>query len=382
MLRVITRLNVGGPAIHAGLLTQRLDADRFETLLVSGREGPGEGSMLELGRLDGLQPRFVASLGRSISPVADLRALLEVIAIVRAYRPDVVHTHLAKAGFIGRVAARMCGVRAVVHTYHGNVFSGYFDRWQTALYLWIERALARISTRLVAITPRQRDELLTLGIAPARKIVEIHLGLDLDDFRIPIDRLSARAALGLHAEGPIVGLVARLVPIKDVTTFLRAVAALRERVPGVRAVVVGDGEERGALEELATKVGLTHTCRFLGWRADMPNVYAALDVLALSSRNEGSPVSVIEAMAAGRPVVATRVGGVPDVVRDGVDGYLVSPADPAAMADALARLLTDEALRVEMGGAARAAVYPRFDASRLLGDVERLYLQLVDEVMT
>ena len=381
VLRVITRLNVGGPAIHAALLSSRLDRERFETLLVTGQEGPAEGSMRELGRLDpGIGITVVPALGRDVSPARDLRALAAVVAIARAYRPDIVHTHLAKAGFVGRIAGRLAGARAVVHTYHGSVFRGYFGERESALYLAIERALAKVSSRVISITPRQRQDLIALGVAPAEKIVTIPLGLDLEPFRRPPDRREARAALGLPVDGPLVGIVARLVPVKDVTTFLRAFALTRERVPDATAFIVGDGEERAALERLSGELRLGVACRFVGWRADMPNVYAAADLVALSSLNEGSPVSLIEAMAAGRPVVATAVGGVPDVVRDGETGTLVPPRDHAALGAALAELLRDGELARRYGEQGRAAAYPRFDASRLVSDIERLYDELLGRV--
>lgn len=378
VLRVITRLNIGGPATHVSLLSARLDPSRFETLLVAGREGIDEGSMVELGRIDDrLQLARVAELGRAISPLTDLRATVAIARIARAFRPHIVHTHLAKAGFVGRIAGRLAGARVVLHTYHGTVFEGYFGKRESALYLAIERGLARITTRIIAITSRQRDDLIALRIAPPEKVVIVPLGLDLEPFlRLP-DKDVARAALGLEPSRPVVGLVARLVPIKDVATFIRAIALLRQRRADVQAVIVGDGSERSRLEALGRDLALDGACLFLGWRADTPNVYAAIDVLALSSLSEGSPVSVIEAMASGRPVVATAVGGVPDVVLDGLTGSLVPPRDPAALADALEAVLADPDMRVRYGDAGRAFVYPRHGASRLVRDIEDLYSALL-----
>src|SRR6266550_5631922 len=312
-MRVITRLNIGGPAIHVSLLSSRLDPARYDTLLVSGVEGPDEGSMLALGRLPPVEPTIVPTLGRAISPFDDVRALARLVSLARSFKPDIVHTHLAKAGALGRVAARIAGVRLVVHTYHGSVFRGYFGQRESDVYLGIERALARITTRIVAITAGQKADLIGLGIAPAGKVVEIPLGLDLDQFRELPSREDAIAALGLPRDGRYVAIVARLVPIKDIPTFLRALARVTESVPDACGLVVGDGPERGAVGAIARDLGLGDRCRFLGWRADLPNVYAASDVVALSSLNEGSPVSLIEAMAAGRAVVAAAVGGVLDV---------------------------------------------------------------------
>lgn len=369
---------MGGPAIHASLLSARLDPARFETLLVAGHEDPAEGSMLELGRLpEGLRVLRVAALGRAVSPLDDLRALAALVAIARRFKPHVVHTHLAKAGFVGRLAARVAGARVVVHTYHGSVFQGYFGRRESRLYVAIERWLARLSTRLVAITPSGRRELVTLGIARDEKIALIPLGLDLAPLRAGPERADAREALGLPASAPVVGIVARLVPIKDVGTFLRAVAQVANTHPDLVALIAGDGAERTALEALAASLGIADRCRFLGFRADVARLYAALDVLALTSLNEGSPVSVIEAMAAGCAVVATAVGGVPDVVRAEETGLLVPARDPEAVAGAMVRLLDAPELRARLGREAAEAVYPRYDVARLVTDVEDLYLRLL-----
>jgi glycosyltransferase involved in cell wall biosynthesis len=331
--------------------------------------------MLELGRLgDGIALRRVPALGREISPIDDLRALAAIAGIAHEFRPHIVHTHLAKAGAIGRVAARLAGARAVVHTYHGTVFRGYFGGMKSRAVVGIEQALSHITTRIVAITPSQRRELIELGIGDERKVVEIPLGFDLAPFLNTPDQNEARDRLGLPRGVPVVAIVARLVPVKDVSLFLRAMA----KVPGpTLALVVGDGELRASLESESAKLGLAARCRFVGWQRDVASVYAAADVVALTSRNEGSPVSIIEAMAAGRAVVCTAVGGVPDVVRRGT-GILVPPADAAAFAAAVSTLLADPGQRAELGAAARRAVHPAYDASRLVSDMTRLYESVLE----
>jgi glycosyltransferase involved in cell wall biosynthesis len=379
-MRVITRLNIGGPAIHVSLLAARLDPARYETLLVSGVESSDEGNMLELGRLPPVEPTIVPTLGRAISPLDDVRALAGLVSLARSFKPDIVHTHLAKAGALGRVAARIAGVRTVVHTYHGSVFRGYFGQRESAVYLGIERALALITTRIVAITSGQKADLVSLGIAAAGKIVEIPLGLDLEQFEALPDRDEAIAALGLPRDGRYVAIVARLVPIKDIPTFLRALARVTERLPEVRGLVVGEGPERVAVEGVARELALGERCRFVGWRADVANVYAASDVVALSSLNEGSPVSVIEAMAAGRAVVATAVGGVPDVVSDST-GILVPPGDYRRLGDEIVSLLEDPDRRSRLGRNGREVAMRRFGSDRLVSDIDRLYTDLLGRQM-
>jgi glycosyltransferase involved in cell wall biosynthesis len=374
---VITRLNVGGPAIQAVLLSSRLDPDRFDTLLVAGTETATEGNMIDLGRLEAPPAlRRVSTLGREISPLDDLRALGALVGLIREFKPDIVHTHLAKAGTLGRVAARISGVPVVVHTYHGTVFRGYFGSLRSRLFLEIERLVARATTRLVAITAGQRRDLIALGIGTYAKVVEIPLGLELAPFVDAPSGADARSSLGIGTDELVVAIVARLVPIKDVGLFLRAFAGLTY---AATALVVGDGEEKARLEAQAAALGIASRCRFLGWQRDMRSIYAAADVVVLTSRNEGSPVSIIEAMAAGRAVVCTDVGGVGDVVTSGATGMLVPHGDAGALAAAIDGLLRDPGLRERLGAEARKAVYPRYDVSRLVTDIAALYTSLVDE---
>ena len=315
----------------------------------------------------------VPSLGREISLTDDLRALSRVTRIARDFRPDIVHTHLAKAGTIGRLAGRIAGARAIVHTYHGTVFRGYFGPAKSQTFIQIERALSHLTTRIVAITPGQRRELIALGIGDERKVVEIPLGLDLAQFLEPVDGAEARSRYGLPPNHPVVAIVARLVPVKNVSLFLHAMAS----VPSAIALIVGDGELRPRLEAEAAELGISDRCRFLGWQRDMPAIYAAADVVALTSNNEGSPVSVIEAMAARKAVIATAVGGVPDVVRDGVDGVLVRAGDMAGLASAVSTLLASPSRRDDLGEAAQLSVHKRYDAARLVSDMTALYEDLV-----
>lgn len=381
VLRVIARLNVGGPAIHATLLHERLDPTRFESTLVAGSEAAGEASYLDLHGRSARSLVTIPDLGRELSGVRDVSALRQVIAVIRRVRPHIVHTHTAKAGALGRVAAWLCRVPVIVHTYHGHVLHGYFSPGRTRVFAGIERALARVSDALVTVSPKVRDELLAFGVGRVEQYHVVPLGFDLDRFtHADTKRGELRAELGVDAGALVVGIVARLVPIKHYELFLEAAALVRERRPDARFVIVGDGECRAALETLAARLNLGGHVHFLGWRADLDRIYADLDLVALTSKNEGSPVALIEAMAAGRAVVATEVGGVADVVADRETGRLV-PAPPAGtaimFADALLSLAEAPALRESLGREGRHRVLARYGASRLVQDIEALYGTLV-----
>jgi glycosyltransferase involved in cell wall biosynthesis len=379
VLRVIARLNVGGPALHATLLTERLDPDRYDSLLVTGEEDPSEGNYLALHgrRLERLVP--LSALGREINGPRDATALVALVRLMRRERPMIVHTHTAKAGALGRLAAWLAGVPVVVHTYHGHVFRGYFSPAKTRFFVAVERWLARRTDRLLSVSPQVRRELLELGIGTPEQLVVLPLGLDLDPFLNGGAGGVLRRELGIEPAAPVVTIVARLVNIKAHEVFFEAASIVSARRPDARFVVVGDGERRAELEALVERLALGRAVRFLGWRGDLPAIYRDADVVALTSRNEGSPVSLIEAMAAGRPVVATRVGGVPDLVEDGVNGYLVEPDQPAAMAEGLLALLEDPGRREAFGNAGRKRVYPAFAADRLVRDIDALYSALLEE---
>jgi glycosyltransferase involved in cell wall biosynthesis len=384
ILRVIARLNVGGPAIQAITLSRVLDERGYETRLVRGREGPREGSMDALAEELSVKPVSLPMLQRRIG-LGDVAALLFLRRQIRDWRPDVLHTHAAKAGALGRLAAVLSG-RArppvIVHTFHGHVLTGYFSPRVSALFRWIEWALARVSTRLIAVSEEVRDDLVRLRVAPPERIIVIPLGFDLSGFEVPeqerLGRRSAlRAGLGIPPEVPLVTLVGRLEPIKRVDRFLR-VANLIEQ-PRAWFLVVGDGSLREELQESPEAGRLGERLVWAGLRADMPDVYFAADVLAVTSDNEGTAVTAIEAQAAGLPVVTTRVGGMPSVVADGETGFVIEREDDEAFSAAVSRLLLDDELRLRLGSAGRKAVKRRFSLDRLVGDIDALYAALLTE---
>ena len=378
VLRIIARLNIGGPALHTTLLTERLDPRRYDARLVAGAETPDEGNYPALHGAVPPRLTILPALGREVRGVSDAIVFGQLLRLMRALRPHVVHTHTAKAGTLGRLAARVARVPVVVHTYHGHVFHGYFPPGRTRAFLAIERVLGRWTDSLLAVSETVRRELLALGVGAPGSFRVMPLGLDLDRYAAADDRRGELCAeLGISRDAPLVAIVARLVPIKAHEMFLRAAARVRERVPTSQFLVVGDGERRRPLETLAGELGLGANVRFLGWRRDLERVYADAWIVALTSRNEGSPVSLIEAMAAGRAVVATHVGGVPDLVEEGVTGHLVPPGDAEGLARAMTDLLLDAGHRRSFGLAARARVVPAFGASRLVADMDALYAELL-----
>jgi len=365
IVRLVTRLNVGGPARHALILTRDL-AEEFPTVLAVGQVGPREGELSDPAVTVHRLP-----LRREVHPPSDVRALAAVRRFLAQERPWLVHTHMAKAGTMGRLAAQTIRPRPLtVHTFHGHVLEGYFKKPVERAFLEAERRLARRTDRLIAVSPEVRDELLDLGIGRPDQIQVVPLGLDLDRF-LALDGPSGalRAQLGLGPDVPLVGIVGRLVPIKDVATTISAV----QKLEGVHLAVVGDGEVRPALEAEAAALGVADRVHFTGWADDVVAVMADIDVAALSSRNEGTPVALIEPLAAGRPVVGTDVGGVSFVVQEDKSGYLVPPGDASLLADRLARLLADRGLRDRMGTYGRAAVRDRFSAQRLVADMRGVY---------
>jgi glycosyltransferase involved in cell wall biosynthesis len=369
--RVIARLNVGGPARHV-LHAARGLAPEFETALFAGDVGDGEAEASAWISASGVVPERVPGLGRAVRPFDDLRALAYLTRRFGELRPDIVHTHTAKAGAIGRIAARRAGVPNVVHTFHGHVFHGYFGRVASWAAVRAERALARRTDRIVAVSDEVANDLVErYRVAPREKVVVVPVGIDLAPY-LAIDaarKAAARAALGIEP-GTVVGVLAgRLVPVKDPVAAL--VAWSYVLAPRSLLLVVGDGPLRAELERLGVA-----DVRFLGWRDDMTEVWAAADLALLPSRNEGTPVSLIEAAASGVPALAMRVGGVPSVVVNKKTGMLADPDDQRGFVSLVSALAEDPRTLAEMGAAARERVAARFGVDRMLADLRALYAGL------
>jgi glycosyltransferase involved in cell wall biosynthesis len=386
VVRIITRLNVGGPSIQAITLSQRLAPRGFETLLVYGRLGAGEGDMRYL-IAPGAATEFVPALRRPVAPLDDARALARIVALLRRVRPHIVHTHMAKAGSVGRVAAAIYNrtvarsMRAkVVHTYHGHVLEGYFGSTAAKIFTAAERALARVTDAIVAISPAiQRELLAEHRIGRAEQYRVVPLGFDLVPLAAIDDgaRRQARADLGIEPGERVVTTVGRLTAIKQHALYLETAALVARTDERVRFLIAGDGELRDDLERQAAALGIAGRVRFLGWRRDLAAIYGATDVFLLTSRNEGTPVALIESLAAGVPGVSTDVGGIRDVIT-GDDVGLVAPfGDARALADRVLALAGDAERRRRMGDAGRQSVLARYSLERLVDDVESLYRGLL-----
>ncbi len=400
VLRMIARLNIGGPAIHVHLLTTGLNKEKFDSTLVTGIISPLEGDMSYLFESENIKTIVIPELQREISFKMDLKTVAKIFRVLIAERPDIVHTHTAKAGTSARLAALAYNLiqrksLRVVHTFHGHIFEGYFSRGKSLFFVLIERLLARITDAIIAISKTQKEDLAEkYHIAPPEKIKTVELGFDLNPF-LNSNALKGkfRQSLGVSEDTILIGIIGRLVPIKNHLMFLHAAKILLKRHfgPNLLFVVVGDGELREKLERFCHEENLCEHVRFCGWVREVARVYADLDILALTSINEGTPVSIIEAMASSVPVIATDVGGVRDLLGSpedftGKDGFMLCERgilcrnkDVLGFVRGLDYLIkTRTAEAQDRVVSARAFVRERFNQKRLLEDVEALYLELVN----
>lgn len=383
VVRIQSRICGGGPAVHTILLSEGLSYRKgahYDTVLLGGELEPGESSMEALARSRGVNIEVIPEMRRAVNPWADARAVMKATQRIRALQPDVVHTHTAKAGAVGRTAARLAGAPIVVHTFHGHIFDGYFHPAKVQAFLAAERALARWTDRILVLSERQRQDLVNrYRVVPEDKVEIVPLGLDLEPY-LTLDgceRGAIRQALGISNDAPVVVAAGRFVPIKRFDLLIQAFLQVLTQVPNAHLWLAGDGtpEARQALERAARPAA--SRIHFLGWRKDLPQLFLDADVLALTSDNEGTPVAVIEALTAGLPVVATQVGGVEDIVTPDM-GTLVQPGDVHGIATALmARLHTASRLP----RALRRGVGARFSHHRLVADMTRLYDRLREKKM-
>lgn len=391
VLRIINRFNIGGPTYNVAYLSKYL-APEFETLLIGGAKDETEDSSEFILDKLGLKPIIIPEMKREIDFRNDRIAYKKIKALIEEFKPDIVHTHAAKAGALGRLAADACNVPVILHTFHGHVFHSYFGKTKTAVFKTVERYLAQKSDAIIAISERQKQELaIEHKICPAEKIRIVPLGFDLSRFRENADekRAAFRAAYFVEENEIALVIVGRLVPVKNHDMFLRGLkSALEKTTVPLRAFIVGDGEDRVKLETLAHELGFDFATEkkrekkmltFTSWIKDVDRVLAGSDIVCLTSWNEGTPVSLIEAQAAGKAIVTTQVGGVENVVVPGKTALLGAPGDVAKFTKNLLELIHEPAKRKDFGNAGWAVVSERFHYTRLVADMAALYHTLLSK---
>jgi glycosyltransferase involved in cell wall biosynthesis len=391
VLRIINRFNLGGPTYNAAYLTKYLEPE-FETLLIGGvKYDEEESSEFILEKL-GITPVVIPEMQRSISFKDDKKAYQKIKKIIKEYQPDIVHTHASKAGTLGRLAAAKCKVPIIVHTFHGHVFHSYFGNTKTLFYKNIERHLANKSTQIIAISDIQKEELWKdHKICKKDKLIVIPLGFDLDRFQenITEKRKSFRKKYHLKNDEIAIGIIGRLVPIKNHQLFINTINELKKRSSKkIRAFIIGDGEEKEQLIDLLKRIDMDYvewnknpqpaTVTLTSWIKDIDWANAGLDIIALTSLNEGTPVSLIEAQASNKPIVTTNVGGVENIVLKDETAFITSSNDLEQFTTALLRLIENEILRKKMGEKGWDFVKKEFHYTRLVNDMKMLYHSLLN----
>ncbi len=381
VFHIITQFDRGGSALDTYRTALGHDHRRFRVGVVYGRPEtmPAREAALIDADLRELHQAGVAlfevrTLVREIRPLMDMRTILALWHLLRQERPALVHTHTSKAGAVGRIAAWLARVPVVIHTPHGHVFYGYYGLVMSGLFCLAERLLAKITDRIVTLTERGAQEHMQYCIAGRDKFTTIPSGIVLQTFKsVQVDSVVKRKELGLPPEGPIVGTVGRLVPVKGHSWLLKSVPRVLAQFPQACFALIGEGPLANQLQQLAEELDVSRRVMFLGTRQDVPECLAALDLFVLPSLNEGMGLALIEAMAMGCSIVATRVGGIPDIVEDGTTGLLVPPEDDRALAEAILTLLRDRSRRVAYGEAAKRHIDDRFDIATMVRSIERLY---------
>jgi glycosyltransferase involved in cell wall biosynthesis len=366
ILHIITRMDVGGSSDDTLLLATHMRPPEFDNALISGPTVDPVPNLAQSLARSGVPWIQVPSLRRPVNLGRDLMALRELWRRIRTLQPDIVHTHSSKAGFVGRLAARLAGVRRIFYTPHGHIFHGYHGPLITRMLVGLERFAARFTERIVVLTDAEAEQHLAVGVGRREQFVTIPSGVDLAEVRSQARRAPhIRYELGLSATTPLIGSVARLVPVKGLRYLITAMPEILRRCPDAHLILAGDGDQRPGLEALSRDLAVADRVHFLGFRRDAVAVTGALDVFALPSLNEGQGRVLVTAMALGVPIVATKVGGVPEVIQDHRQGLLVPAEDPGALSRAITTILTDQELATVLGMAGRTRA-ARFSSEIML----------------
>lgn len=390
ILRIINRLNLGGPTYNAAYLTKYLE-DEFETLLVAGMKDDSEASSEFIVENLGLKPKYIENMYREISPKNDWKAYCDIKKIIEEFKPDIVHTHAAKSGTLGRLAAINCGVPVILHTFHGHVFHSYFNPIKTKVFLTIERYLAKRTSRIIAISNIQKEELCKqFKVAPPNKCEVIPLGFDLGRFQKNNEekRRVFREKYNLQENDIAIGIIGRLVPIKNHKLFIEAFANVKKQSnKNIKAIIIGDGESRLEVEDIVKENGLKKSSNsaknadvlFTSWIKQIETALPGLDIVCLTSFNEGTPVSLIEAQAANVPIVSTKVGGIEDIVIENKTALLAENNNLADFSNQLLKLVDDDNLRTNMSEAGYEYVKNTYSYNTLCSNMKNLYRKLLSE---
>jgi len=378
IVRIITRLNIGGPAVHTILLTSKIDNTKFQSYLLTGEVEKTESNMMYLADKYNVKPIVFPEISREIRPLRDIKSFFKIYRLLRIIKPDIVHTHTAKAGTIGRLAAFFSGVPIIIHTFHGNVFNGYFSKAKTKIFIIIEKLLAKLSTKIIAISKQQKNELVKYGVAFIEKIKIINLGFDFENvIPGPEHKRKFKSNFNFPADAKLVGIVGRLAPIKNHILFIDIAEQVINKYDNIYFPIIGDGEMRALLEDKVKERNLQNKIIFTGFIRDLKSVYADLDIVLLTSINEGTPVALIEAMACGKIVMTTKVGGVADFIVNGKNGFIFDTKDYEPFVREIENWLADKKSYEIIGEEAKKTAMKLFGAERLISDIERLYEQLL-----
>jgi len=380
VLRIINRFNLGGPVWNVSYLSKHLP-ENYHTVLIGGLADAQEGDALFIPLEMQLEPMVLKSMSREVRFFGDVKAFFEIVKIIRNFKPDIVHTHASKAGALGRLAAYFCGTKVIVHTFHGNVFKGYFSPMVTKALVFTEKFLARLSNQIIAISEIQKQELAEqFNIAPERKITVIPLGFNLQKFAPdPEKRSQLRLQWEVTSDEVAIGIVGRLTSIKNHTLFIdAALLAMSQSEKKFKFFIVGDGELRNDIENYIVSKGGAYAHRFVftSWVKKMEECYPILDLVCLCSLNEGTPVSLIEAQASGIPVVTTDVGGVQNVVLNGQTGIIVPNFEAETFANAMLEIVQNEKLHAQMSQKAIKFVMQNFSMEKLIKNTDELYQKM------
>lgn len=386
VLHIITRLDMGGSAQNTLSTCRGPLEHNYQVILATGLSQESQMTAIEKGIVarnvkaavkKGLSLKILPTLVRKIDPIRDMIALLSIWRLIRKVKPHIVHTHSSKAGILGRLAAWLARVPLIIHTPHGHVFYGHFPPGQSKLYLSLEAAFDNITDRTIALTSGECEDYVRLSVSSRKKLVKIHSGVSLEKFKNPGGNpKEIKAAIGLGADDLVVGTIGWLLPIKGPVYLLEALQLLWPQHPNTNLIYIGKGELESRLKELAAETGIYEKVRFLGWRDDVHRILPIIDIFVLPSLNEGMGRAVVEAMAAGKPVVASRTGGIPDLVVNGTTGYLTEPGDPDGLANAIGRLLDNPVLRRQMGQEGRKRC-TLFSEKLMIAKVAELYKELL-----